>query len=61
MAVRGIFAETEVGDDEQIWHSRLKGTNGLLHNAFFRVGVASYIVFVQEATRKAKLQECPAP
>src|SRR5687767_2930592 len=55
MAVRSILTETEVGDDKQIWQSRLNSTNGLLHDAIFRVGVAPYFVF---GRRQPEKQNC---
>ena len=44
MAVRGVLAETDVGDQQQLLGRRLKGAQGLLHDAIFRPCAAGFLV-----------------
>ena len=42
--MRGVFAETNVGNQQQFFGCRLKGAESLLHDAVFRPGAAGLLV-----------------
>jgi hypothetical protein len=42
--MRSVFAKANIGDDNKVWHSALKGSDGALNDAVFVVGFAAPFV-----------------